>query len=249
MKKAISIKNTGTNSTIAVTPEEENEKDSGNKCGECLHHKRVAKFEKVCSQIGVGPFRKAPRCYAPNPYILNTVDPDALMKFGLFLLSLNGKQARVVTALLKKKDKMQKNYGLLFGQPVWFTIGADYLSNYFVGIVVDCSSVGDSQVTVTSSLRDKQRKSAMQAVLLRESIYTSSEFKKKKAKLILDGRLTDPKPMFSSTIKKVDESYVPPTIESAPAEWFNKVDKKKPASKSRLKQIDGNLVYQIKMRK
>lgn len=234
--------------TKVIPIHDETEKDSGNKCGECIHHKRVAKFERVCSQQGVTALRKAPKCYSPNAFILNTLDPDAFSKFCLFLRSCDAKQARVLASLMKRKALMEKSYGLSLGQPVWFKIGSDYFSNYFKGYVADCSAVGDSQVTITSALNDRQRKNAMMAVMLRDSIYTSQEFAKKKAELLKDGRLNDPKPMFSSLAKKVDDLYVPPTMDSAPTEWFNKIDKKKPSSKTRLKQIDGNLVYKIKTR-
>lgn len=220
----------------------------GLKCGDCLHFKRNAKFEKPCTQLGVKHFAVAPACYSPDPYILSAQSPDVLYRLGLLLTNFSAKEARVFMAILKQSGSLEKHYKLKFGQPVFFCIGNDYLSNYFRGFVLGIAEEGEAQVYVTSDLDKKQRKQPVIATLMRTSVYTLSEFKKKKQKLLDDTRTQDPKPLFSvQKIKtKMDELYVPQSLESAPADWFNKVENR-PKFKKQIKEgADGTLSFKLK---
>lgn len=222
----------------------------GLKCGDCLHFKRNAKFEKPCSQLGVKHFANAPACYSPDPYILSAQSPDVLNRLGLLLANFSAKESRVLMSILKQTGTLEKHYKLKFGQPVFFRIGNDYLSNYFRGFVLAIAEDGDAQVYVTSDMEKKQRKQPVLATLIRTSVFTLSEWKKKKAQLLADKRTQDPKPLFTvQKIKtKMDELYVPQSLESAPADWFNKVDRPK-ASKKRppvREAADGSLSFKMK---
>jgi hypothetical protein len=221
----------------------------GLKCGDCLHFKRNAKFEKKCSELGVKHFAVAPACYSPDPYILSAQAPDTLYRLGLLLTNFSAKEARVFMAILKQSGSLEKHYKLKFGQPVFFRIGNDYLSNYFRGFVLGIAEEGDAQVYVTSDMEKKQRKQPVIATLLRDSVFTVSEFKKKKQQLLDDNRKQDPNPLFAiQKIKtKMDELYVPQSLDSAPPEWFDKVEKKRPKFKNRIKEeADGTLSFKIK---
>lgn len=220
----------------------------GLKCGDCLHFKRNAKFEKPCTQLGIKHFANAPACYSPDPYLLSDQAPDVLYRLGMLLNDFSAKQTRVFMSILKQTGALEKHYKLKFGQPVFFCIGKDYLSNYFRGFVLGISEEGDAQVYVTSDLEKKQRKQPVLATLLRSSVFTLSEWKKKKAKLVDDKRMQDPDPLFTvQKIKtKMDDYYVPPSLETAPADWFNKVESR-PKVKNRVKvAVDGTLSFKVK---
>lgn len=223
----------------------------GLKCGDCLHFKRNAKFEKPCTQLGVKHFATAPACYSPDPYILSAQSPDVLFRLGLLLTNFSAKETRVFMAILKQSGSLEKHYKLKFGQPVYFRIGNDYLSNYFRGFVLGIAEEGEAQVYVTSDLEKKQRKTPVIATLIRESVYTLSTWKKKKQQLLDDGRKQDPNPLFAVQKTKIKEAdtYVPPSLETAPADWFNKVDNR-PKFKKRVKEgTDGTLTFKLKSAK
>lgn len=222
----------------------------GQKCGECIAFARTAKFEKPCKELGIKHFSSAPSCYVPDPYILAKQAPDVVFKLGLMLKDFDAKEARVFMSLVKQIPGMRKNFNLALGQPVFFCIGNDYLSNYFRGYVLGTAEIGDRQVFVTSDLGYKQRNQPLIATLMRESVFTIPEFKKKKDKLTKDGRLKDPKPLFTQVKNvKITDDYVPPTMESAPAEWFSKTDMNPPAKSRLKKEVDGTLTFNVKTKK
>jgi hypothetical protein len=227
------------------------------KCGDCLHFALNAKFEKPCSELGVKRFTEAPNCFSPNVYLLGKKNPDQLYQLGLILKDFSAQESRVFFSLLKQANQFEKHYGLKFGQPVYFCIGADYLSNYFSGYVIGVAECGDSQVFIGSDLQKKQRGKPLTGSFLRESVFTVSEFKKKREQLQKQGRLQDPNPLFTKPkaqlMKEVD--YTPPSMDTVPPEWFTKEDKKgkvkkgkgdaRISSKSLKKSIDGTLQFKV----
>lgn len=225
----------------------------GLKCGDCLHFNTTAKFEKPCSALGVKKFSDAPACYSPNVYFLGRKNPDVINQLGFLLKDFTAQDQRILLALLKQGTSFEKRYNLKFGQPVYFCFGADYLSNYFSGFFIGGASAGDDQVFIGSDLKGRQRGKPMTCTLLRDSVYTIAEFKKKAEKLKKAGRLQDPSPLFNNvSLKKEDlkdEAYTPPTMDSAPPEWFNreptKKSKAKLTSKKSLTRLDGKLEFVV----
>lgn len=218
------------------------------KCGDCVHLSKEPLFEnKVCSQLGIKHYAAAPiRCFTPNAYLLNTESPEVLFQLGLLLKNFNPRQARIIRAILQQHTKLQKKFKLQFGQPVFFRFGGDYLSNYYRGYVTSFNDVEEGVIYVTSDLGRKQRKQPLTARLPRESLYTITEYKKKREQLIKLKRLNDPKPLFAANAVKVDETHVPPTMENAPKEWFDKKEarprKKVPA---KFQVINGQLSFKV----
>lgn len=221
------------------------------RCGDCLHFKHISKFERVCNTLGVKQFAEAPPCFSPNIYVLTKKNPDTLHQLGLLLRDWTPAETRVFMALLRQKIVMDKNYGLQFGQPVMFRIGGgDYLSNYFKGYVIGVAAVGDGQVFVASDMSKTQRNMPATATLLPSSVYPLSKWKKKKAELVKEKKLKDPNPLYSpSDLKKEDLTldYKVPTLENAPAAWFDKTDGGgKLKSKKKLKAgKDGSIEFNI----
>lgn len=225
----------------------------GLKCGDCLHFKQNAKFEKPCFDLGIKRFRDAPSCYSPNVYLLGKKNPDVLHQLGILLMNFSAQESRVFMSILKQANAFEKNYELKFGQPVMFCLGNDYLSNYFSGFAIGVAECGDGQVFIGSDLSGRQRGKPLTLSLLRDSVYTLSEFRKKKAQLEKQGRLTDPKPLYGEVKKDVKvgkEDYVPPSMDSAPAEWFDKDAAPKKSgrlkSKTAKSSLDGKLEFNVK---
>lgn len=218
------------------------------KCGDCLHFKNVAKFERVCNTLGVKHFADAPTCFKVNPYILSKKNPDALSQIGLLMRDYTPQELRVFAYMIRENSLLFKNYKVRFGQPVMFRIGgSDYLSNYFRGFVVGGATVGDAQLFVTSDMGKTQRATPAMLTLLPSSVFALSEWKKKKAQLIRDKKLKDPNPLYSSHVEKKDLTidYVPPTLEDAPSEWFDKTGGKLKAKKNLKKGKDGTLTFTV----
>lgn len=221
----------------------------GLKCGDCLHFKDVAKFDKPCQFLSIQAHAKAPSCYAPNVYkLVFNNDAEAHHKLGILIKDFDPSQMRMLAAIFAQQAKIKKRYRLSYGQPVYFCFGSDYLSNYFKGYFINGSVDGEDSVYVASSLNRQQRKKPLVASLMRDSVFTLTEFEKKKRSLIKDDRLVDPKPLFGTNKvnpKDLDD-YEVPTMEKAPKEWYDKIDKKKPkAKKSFVKAVNGSLKFTV----
>lgn len=220
----------------------------GIKCGDCIHFKRTAKFEKPCNELGRKHFADAPDCYAPDVYLLAKQNPEILFNLALLYKDFTPQETRVFMSLLKKAKTFNKA-GIHFGMPVYFCTGPDYLNNFYQGFCLDVTSTVPSMVYVTSDLGKAQRNKPMIGMFLRESVYTLSEFKKKRAKLQKAGKLVDPKPLSSSTgdkamLSKID--YCPPSLDTVPKEWLDKTKIKKGKEKAKSKrQLDGALVFNV----
>lgn len=212
------------------------------KCGECIHFTRVKKFELPCKELGRKHFSDAPGCYDPDVYLLTKQAPDTLSQLALLVKDFSSSEVRVLMSLLKNTKAFEKA-GYAFGQPVFFKIGEDYLSNYYRGFVLNVSSQ-DTTVTVTSDLNKTQRSNPLIGFVLSENIYSVSAFRKKKAQLVKQGREIDPAPKFTKIQKAeiVKADYVPPTMDNAPDDWFNKVDS---TGKKKKKRGGRGLVFEV----
>jgi hypothetical protein len=202
------------------------------KCGDCIHHFRLAKFEKPCKDLGVKHFAQAPQCFDPDPYqLVKDQSPDVIHRIALLLKDFNASQKRIMLSLMLKGKAFAKA-GLDFGQPVYFRIGPDYLSNYYRGFAIDVATIGGT-VTITSDLNKTQRSKPAIAMLLRENVYTTTDFKRKRARLEKQGKIMDPSPKFTKVTKTqiAKDDYVPPMMDSVPDEWFNKEEKAKKKKK------------------
>lgn len=225
----------------------------GLKCGDCLHFNTTAKFEKTCVNLGVKKFSDAPSCYAPNVYFLGRKNPDVINQLGFLLRDFTAQDQRIFLSLLKQASSFEKKYKLKFGQPVYFCLGSDYLSNYFSGYVIGVADAGEGQVFVGSDLKGRQRGKPLTCTLLRDSVFTIPEWKKKEAQLKKANRLVDPSPLFNTVALKKSElkedGYVPPSLDSAPPEWFDKEPEKKSKAKLSFKKsvrkLDGNLEFVV----
>jgi len=215
-------------------------------CGDCLHFKRNAKFEKPCSQLGVKHYASAPQCFSPDVYVLARKSPDALFQIGLLFHNFTPSESRILLSLLNQQKTFEKGYSLKFGQPVYFRLGTDYLSNYFRGYVAGVASAGDQQVYVTSDMNGAQSAKPVIATLMRDSVFSVTEFKTKRASLQERGRLMDPNPEKKHVVTKIDAKYEIPSMEKAPADWYESFGARLNSSKKLKRGKDNSLTFKVK---
>ncbi len=218
------------------------------KCGECLHFDKIAKFPKLCSKNGVMRNADAPSsCFTPNYFLLQDLSPDTLNQLGLLMRNFTPRQSRVMISLLRNKKQFDK-YGLAFGMPVYVALGSDYLSNYYRAFVISVSTHGDPCVFVSSDLGEKQLSSPCIMSLLPDSVFTVTQFVKKKADLIRRNRIKDPSPntvWAKKAAKKANEEYEPPTMDTVPASWFDSFAKRSTET-LKIKKVKGGLEFKVR---
>lgn len=213
----------------------------GMKCGDCLHYNICANpavGREPCSKLGVGKKANAPAaCYAPNIYALTDENPQMLRQLGLLMKCMKPSTMRVLAFVLTKNSRTLEQYGLSFGQPVYFSVSEDYLSHYFKGYVAGHNEFG---VIIAASLNKAQLPTT--CVIPRESLYTLTQFKVKRQELVQSGRIAvsedeiqmlrlgkTPLAQLIDENGKVphveeieDVDYVPPhTIDDAPDSWWD----------------------------
>lgn len=206
----------------------------GINCSDCVHFEGTAKFEKPCSQLGVDPRSRAPDCYNPDVFKLKALDnPELLKDLGNLIRNFKPKQIRILSFILARQGGALAKQKLKFGQPVYFSLGAEYLSHYFKGYVVSAS---DGFVYVVAKLNKCKTNTSL--TLERSSVLTKVEYK------ILEEKLVEENKLFMSPQEKkkwrvlplaeqldskgriphkeqFKDDYEPPTIDSAPEEWLH----------------------------
>ena len=241
----------------------------GMRCGDCLHFKDGAKkFEKHCAELEVDERSWAPDCYSPNIYAIRDVkNPDMITQLGKLIKDFSPKQIRIISFVLSRQGGILAKQGLQFGQPVYFSLGGEFVSHFFRGYVVSAS---DDYVYVTSQL--KKCKSNTSLTLLRKSVYTFKEYKVLEAKLVAKNKiymedrdkklcralpiaeLLDKNGMVPHVEQFVD-GYEPPTLDTAPESWFNiyeasiqnKLKKKKKQDSTRINMTEAKSPLEVKI--
>lgn len=225
----------------------------GMRCGDCVHFQRgPARFEKTCNKLGVDAKSKAPDCFSPDVFRLNTgIDPEVLGQLGRLIKDFSPSQNRILSHIFSKNGTAIHKHGFQFGQPVYFTLGDDYLSHYFKGYIIGAC---DDYLYVASKL-NKARSNTSLTILPKTALsykaYKAKEASLLKSKKIFmsekDKRLVKKLPLAehidaTGCVKlpeQVKVDYEPPTFDTAPAHWFDiydnkiqaKLRKKKPKGK------------------
>lgn len=221
----------------------------GVRCGDCVHYDHVKKHEfgDVCVKLGIREKANAPDCFSPNVYKLNSgKSPDVFGELSSVLKKLRPSQLRILAFTLTRGSTMMERHGFTFGQTVYFSLGHDYLSHYFKGYVIG----GDSEsVIIASKLKNCPENTI--GYFLPDSLLTRKEFSKKKKSLVKKNRIVmtdadkgrvrslplaemlDSKGRWKDWKPEDDNDigYEPPTLETAPPEWFDKVQRKTSKSK------------------
>ena len=194
------------------------------KCGECLHHQKHAhpSMQEVCHKKGIKAFAVAPKCFTPDvTQIAN--NSDTFVQLAAIFSEYTPKQKRILLAVLRQKKSKQFR-DLSFGIKVYFHgLGKDYISNYLSGYVMGTTSSGELIITGSPDKNTRGR-SYMAYMHDADSLMTARQWKVKKAELKAAGRILDPNSrIIPKTSTAVNE---PVTIDSAPAAWHDKEEKK-----------------------
>lgn len=237
------------------------------KCGDCLHYKQVAKFETVCALQGIHEKASAPDCFSPDIYkMVDKTHPEILFELGKLVKDFGPSKLRILAYTFKTASIIAK-HGYQFGQPVYFSLGEDYLTHYFMGYVVGATS---EHVYVAARLN--KCKTNTMAMFLPSALLSKPEFKKKAIELQIAKRITLPKlkhnkdkcypaPEYLNSkgmlpdFKSEKFDYEPPTIDTAPPEWLDAQNKKtekdrnKKGPKARQKLIKMVDVEKVKKKK
>lgn len=200
-------------------------------CGTCLHFKRTPLFGgKPCVEHGVLKFAYAPSCYKPDVHsLIDKTNPDLFPLLGRHLAKLDPEKALALAHILSQAAETFRLTGFRFGQPVFFTLGGEYLTHFFRGYVL--SAIDDGYLNITSTLHDAP--SPTLVTLPVESVLTKRAWAEKISQLVAADRIkASPPPSarkkqwvvdiltYQGTVdipkSAVDDGYTPPTIDTAP---------------------------------
>lgn len=204
------------------------------RCGECLHFRFSAHSERgeLCSKMGINALGVAPSCYTPDVSALDLTG-DQVASLVAALQGTSHKDRRILMALLRNKSKPRESRKTIrimptqkprvypFGTRVyWRAIGKDYLLNYVSGYTYGYTTEGKLMIKGDPDTSRRGGKSYTAILPSQDGILDYAAWKEKKADLISRNRVHDP----DSTVKprRITQDYEAPTIDTAPAHWFNK---------------------------
>lgn len=218
----------------------------GVQCGDCIHFKRgPAAFEDVCIKLGIEKEDKVCGKFSPDLFVINKIDVSNLSELGRITKEMPPKALRILAYTFRHIATI-KGMGFNFGQPVFLSIGGDYLNHYFKGYVIGVDR-RDDRVYIASSIRNVKTNAFMS--VYSNTLLTLAEWRVKKESLIEKDKIVQyikppvGKPRWrmplaelmdkNGKFKKKDlrppalADYTPPTIDTVPEEWR---DSRKPIS-------------------
>lgn len=189
------------------------------KCGECLHFKVYphSAHDDVCSKEGVKAVGIAPRCYTPDVTQI-AQNTDQFVQVVQLFQSFDYKQRRIFLAALRNPKKRKHK----MGTKLYFKVGRDYISNYLCGYVAGYSSTGELMLMGSPDQKTRGRAFMSYMDENSEDLMTYTEWKIKRKQLRDANKVIDPSGQVIQKTAKADEAYEPPTLDSAPAQWFDK---------------------------
>jgi hypothetical protein len=189
---------------------------------------------KPCATLGVKAYGTAPPCYTANVSVLSAISPETFSMLASTIASMTPKQCRVLMGLLKTAGSLEK-FGFTFLQKVYFRLGPDYLDNYYSGYVLGTGV--DKTISIVGKSYFKGAKKPVIASILQDSVVSVEVFKKRKKKLLAEGKLYEPRKVHKN---EITEDYEPPTIETAQEtlEEMAKYAGKKRVKNNKLKMLE-----------
>lgn len=214
------------------------------RCGDCIHYKRgPKKFDDKCKNLEVHKDRKAPPCFSPDTFRLTKRNPEILEQLGELTKDMSARELRLISHLFGQTSKLIEKKLFHFGQPVYFSLGSDYLTHYFKGFVINNE---DNNVQISATLRRARKNTHI--CIPEDRVLTYDEFQEKAQQLVADGRSyfdiselkywkniplpdkMDKKGRVKIEVKE-DIDYEAPTIDKAPEEFTEKKKRKKKKEK------------------
>ena len=200
-------------------------------CGTCVHHKRLPLFaNKPCSEHGVEEYALAPECYKTDTLgLVEDTPTDFIAQLGRGMKDLAPETMLALAYTMATAAKLMRKTGLRFGQPVYFSLGGDYLTHYFKGYVISAND--DDTINIAAKLNAAEENTLLR--LMRESILTRGVWQQKVEMLVNSGRIRLDRTekerrnwiaellTYEGTINidrstKVFIDYEPPTLDTAP---------------------------------
>jgi hypothetical protein len=174
-------------------------------CKMCIFFKSHEIYGKPCSQFGIISSSDPCKKFTPD---INVIDVygDNLARQMVDLMGQVKLSELPLLSFLALSEKRNRRFGYHGGQIVYIEMfGGGYLNNYLKAKVVSS----------TKQFVFVRGKDGFTASIQHSSVITRDRFLEISAKLVKQGKLTDPKTKDYYTIKKVPTiDYEPPTIDS-----------------------------------
>jgi hypothetical protein len=205
------------------------------RCGECLHHKKHPHSSKqeVCSKLGIKAVGIAPSCFTPDITRI-AKNADEFVHVVTLFQSFTFSERRVLLGLLRTKTR-KTQYPI--GTKLYFKVGKDYISNYLCGYVSGYTSSGEMMLMGNPN-RSRGQSFVSYLGADAEGLLTHKQWVEKRTELREMNKIHDPS---NQVIKKtsIKDKWEPPTIDSAPREWHDKIEREqKKRSKRRLDTME-----------
>jgi hypothetical protein len=157
------------------------------RCGDCLYFNQGPKlYASICSELGVQDFAPAPSCFVPNTLsLIESCGHEVISVLNTLVTTLEPHTIRLLSYQLSAAAEVAKS-GFTWGQKVYFSLGGDYLSHYFSGVVIGQHEHGRF-VVVSSRLR--RSKNNIQCTLFSESCMTAEAWAKHAQQLVFQNRI------------------------------------------------------------
>lgn len=210
--------------------------EAADKCGTCLHFQNMPYpgARKSCDKLG--HLASSPKCelYNPNIAILADKSPSVVKLIGKIAQKFNRSELQLLGHLMYAADTTRRE-GWYIGQPVWFCIGQDYLTNYFQGYVLRANA---EFVFITAEL--SQGAGGTYVQVMKKSTLDEEQFLKVRRQLVKAGRVTEPRKNGNPTLFEelqmtkaefvarrealvsAPSDYEPPTLDTVPQHWLDK---------------------------
>jgi hypothetical protein len=198
------------------------------KCGECLHFRKHPHSSKqeVCSELGVRAVGVAPSCFTPDITKIAKNADEFVHVVSLFQ-SFSYQERRILLGLLRTKTRKTQH---LLGTKLYFKVGRDYISNYLCGYVAGYTSSGELMLMGSPV---KKRGQSFLSFLGKdaEDLMTHKEWLLKRKELREHNKVVDPTNQVIKRTEASKDKWEPPTIDNAPAEWHDRIERKFKKSK------------------
>lgn len=160
------------------------------RCGDCMYFNQGPKlYASVCSELGVQDFAPAPACFVPNTIALvDSCGQDVIKAVSAIASNLDPHAIRLLSYQLSAAAEVAKS-GFTWGSKVYFSLGGEYLSHYFSGVVIGQHEHGRFLI-VSSRLR--RSKGSTQCILFASSCIKEGDWAKHAQDLVFQNRIDVP---------------------------------------------------------
>lgn len=160
------------------------------RCGDCLYFNQGPKlYSEMCSELGVQDFAPAPSCFVPNTIsLVESCGPQVIAAISDIASTLDAQAIRLLSYQLSASAEVAKS-GFTWGEKVYFSLGGDYLSHYFSGVVLGQHEHGRF-VVVSSRLR--RSKNSTQCTMLASSCMKADAWAQHAKSLVHQNRIDVP---------------------------------------------------------